>query len=386
MKFEGSYNFLKKTAKAASFAIPVLMQSAETQAETGENISTGSERMEIDIARERTFITMPDGVLFLDKEGRPIATVGVQMIDGINPGKGFVEGGSGVTEGYSLAWREAAREYANLEHPDLPEIAGSRYNWVELQNALTNGEESMSIEDINSIIDIVYHFADKDVIKGGGLSRIEYLQQNLNFNDSIPETIRDRLVFFTPGIAAVESRFNDDVTSPVNASGIFQFMPETVAGLGYEEFVIYKNDRPYELKPIPFTIQVDMVEKHFENILNELHKHIDVSTTEKIRWLFGSEEDFQKMFWTPIMINSYQTGSARMADAVNQFVASDRLWELYNIYDGNAGYDIFHEVTQFAEQSDDGLLARYGTSSSAYFEQVAAYARLILERYMANQL
>ncbi len=371
--------FVRKTAEGAMLAAAVSSTSLEANAESGiENINEGSEEFAIEVGAEKAFVEMEDGVLFFNAEGEPIAIVPASIIDGVNPGKGFSETRH-VTEGYAVAWKNVARQ--RVEEITGEKVAGARYNWRDIQSALKNKNEAMDLHAIHSIIDIVYYFGDKEVRGGDGLSRIEYLRKHLQFDDSIPEEIQKELGFLALGIAGEESRYRSDLKSKSGAEGVFQFMPATVAGLGYEEYVVYKDDKAVDIKPIPYTVQVEMLGKHLSNIYKELYGHLSPEQIDSLRVLFESEEDFNTFFITPVMINAYNTGSGRMAKAIKEFITPERISQLQEEYDDIVRYDIFDDLTEFAKDSDDGLLAGYKDASASYTFKVYGYAMSISEGY-----
>ena len=260
-------------------------------------------------------------------------------------------------------------------------IASAQYNWRDIQSALSNKNESMNPNEIHSIIDVVYFFGDKDVRNGDGLSRIEYLQKHLKFDDAVPKDIQTELRFLSAGIAGEESRFRDGIKSTVHAGGIFQFMPETVERLGYEQFVIYTDGKATDLQSIPYTIQVEILGKHLSAIYKELYGHLDVSEIDPIQQLFNSEGDFNKFFLAPVMINAYNTGAGRMSRAIKEFASPDRVFELHEKYNEMAGYDVFDDLVEFSKHSNTGSLSGYKTASASYTYKVFGYALSISQGY-----
>lgn len=380
METEGK-NFLKKTAQGAAFAAGTMAPVMEAQAESVESIKPMSEAFAVEVGAEKTFVEMPNGVLFLNEEGKAVAVVPASIIAGVNPGKGFSETGR-VTEGYASAWKRTAKELALRSTDD---IASTQYNWKDIQSALSNKNESMDASKVHSIMDVVYYFGDKDVRNGDGLSRIEYLKEHLVFDESIPKEIQTELHFLALGIAGEETRFRDGIKSVVNAGGVFQFMPETVEGLGYEQYVTYEGEgedkKAVDLKSIPYTVQVEMLGKHLSNIYKELYGHLDASEIDQIQQLFASEKDFNTFFLAPVMINAYNTGAGRMSRAIKEFATPDRVFEMHEKYNEVAGYDLFNDLTEFAETANTGSLSGYKTASASYTFKVYGYALSISQGY-----
>ena len=381
MKFDGENSFFKRTAQGAAFVAASMAPVAEAQAESYENINKGSEEFAVEVSVEKTFVEMPNGVLFISSEGAPVAIMRASVISGVNPGKGFSETGH-VTEGYAKSWKEEAR---NLADQSVSDIAQARYNWRDIQSALNNKNEQINTGEINSIMDIVYYFGDKEVRDGGGLSRIEYLTKHIVFDDEIPDTIQTELRFLVLGIAGEESRYRSDIKSSVNAGGVFQIMPKTAEGMGYKEYVVYENGVPTDMHPMPYTTQVEMVGKHFGNIYRELTAHLADTDLQEIQQLFSSEEEYQKFFYTPCMINAYNTGADRMAKAIKEFVTPEMLVSLKDKYAEGARYDLYDDLTEFAAMSQKGALEGYQEASSTYTRKVFAYAKSINEGYESHK-
>ena len=77
-----SENIFQKTAQSAAFIAATVAPVAEVHAESSEGIKPISEKFTIEVSAEKTFIEMPNGVLFLGEEGKPIAVVPAMIIGG----------------------------------------------------------------------------------------------------------------------------------------------------------------------------------------------------------------------------------------------------------------------------------------------------------------
>lgn len=399
---EAVQNITKVTLAALAITAPEKTEAGAavyTQLESVSGIESGSEAFSKDVSSRVQEITMPNGVLYVGADGAPLAMVPAQMLGEQNPGKGFTEEGR-VTEGYDSRWMEEAKKVAARFQPEvMADGVTARYNWKEVQNAISNPDEHMTAENVDSIQDIVFYFGDKETRDGDGLSRIEYVQEHVVLDEKIPEALQKELVKLVVGIAAQESRYNDAVKSPVGASGIFQLMPQTVDGLGeYSEYVIYKKETvtddegtekeiavPVGLNSIPLTVQVEMAGEHISNIYNELRAHVDEQVFTDVRQLYTSDEDFFAYFMAPVIINAYNTGGGRMAALIKTFMTPEKQASLQEVYGERAGYDIFEQMTDFGHASDEGLLNEYRRDSATYFEGVLAFYLMIQRDYEAHK-
>lgn len=401
-------NVRQKVEMIGKAALISIGSFAATEAAAGERVyhykseavtaPVGSESFNAEVNGVSAYVSMPNGVLFVGADGNPLAVVPAQPIEGTLPGAGFTEAGY-VTDGYAKAWRESARTLAQVPEDTIQ--SGSveeKYNWLEIKRAIENPAETMTPEDTRSVMDIVFYFGTKQT-QGADVSRIEYVQDAITFADDVPAALQDSLKEVVVGIAAQESRFNDSVESVAGAKGIFQLMPSTVAGLGgYDEYLVYKiqtltNAEGAEveqpvlagLKQIPLTVQVEMAGKHLSNIYRELYGIVSLGTLDAISSLYASEEDFQIYFLGPAIVNAYNTGSARMAEAIETFFTPVKLLALQNQFDANAKYDVFAELTDFARQADTGLLAKYGPDSEHYTPGVYGFAYTIVRDFKDEQ-
>jgi hypothetical protein len=93
-----------------------------------------------------------------------------------------------------------------------------RVDEPELSAAIARGE-------IQSYKDIIAYFADKPVVGAEEYTRLEYVRENMEFDDNLPPVIVKELQRIVPGLCAQESKFNNGLTSAAGAKGIFHLCP-----------------------------------------------------------------------------------------------------------------------------------------------------------------
>jgi hypothetical protein len=218
---------------------------------------------------------------------------------------------------------------------------------------------------IKTKLDIVSYFAQKPV-RGVGkeISRRDYVRESFNLGKGVPsvvrEAIEEELRTVIPGLCAKESMFNNSLKSRTGATGIFQFMPNIWKGYGREEGDISS-----------LKIQTETAGLLMSDIYRELMHHVDDHALLRVRDTFASKEDFLRHFITPLIINSYNAGSSRLATAVNQYFTPKR-----NL-DGLEGKDAYLAMADYAESEEEGTLANYKTDAREYVSRAYALSRVL---------
>jgi hypothetical protein len=92
-----------------------------------------------------------------------------------------------------------------------------------------------------------------------------------------------------------------------------------------------------------------------------------------LQTLFPDEESFQRDFLVPLMVNSYNAGAARMAEAVQAYILDLESASLDALPKGK---DLFIAMVDAAETATDGRLASYGQHAREYVTRVYAQAKV----------
>jgi len=324
-------------------------------------------------------------VLFVDAENRPIGEPQpfaeyVDTKEGFDGEYLYTPGALNEVgipeEGIAREWLDYVQARVQRAHPDR-EIA-DRYHVVgSFRSAYLEDDEpglvaGIANGEIETYTDIVRYFSQKPVIGAEEYTREAYVSEAMRFVDYDPRTgeespsemsatVQAALRRITPGLCAQESKFNNDTESRVGARGIFQFMPTTWAEYGGE---------PEEL--LSLRTQVTIAGRHFASIYQRVLHHLGEDAVGVLRERFSSEEEFERDLLVPLMVNSYNAGSARVAEAARLYAAQTEAW--------SNGKGIFLDIAEFAEASDAGdYLDDYGEHAREYVTRIYAQANVLAD-------
>ena len=316
-----------------------------------------------------------DEILFVDEEGVPIGKpVQIKPLDGIKPGKIDDEG---ILEGeFNQEWLDREREQicAKENVPcDIPNALPRQLNTIPTIREAVYKSPGKAELNPKTFLDVVHHYGRKKVVNGDGENRIEYVKKYAMQNTDLPEELKKDIASLLPGLAAQESKFNNDARSSVNAMGIFQFMPATWAGLGYD---------PGEIALL--SKQVEAVGKYFTYTEKRLKEKAEFALGVALKEYFGGDEKaFEKYFLTPVLLNTYNSGADRLAEVVRWFTDHypDRaaLEGLIGSHQKGFGLDAYAAMAKEAsKKTDEGnAVSGYGKDSSEYVSRIYALAELL---------
>lgn len=268
--------------------------------------------------------------------------------------------------GVDREWLEYVKATRQAEYPD-EEIAGHLDVVGDFNTSFVSEKEPGLAAKIarGEVVDykgIVEHYANKETIGGGGLSRIEYVQNEMDLSDQVlPEVVRSELRRIVPGICAQESKFNNGLVSRSGARGIFQIMPE------YWEHFGGKHEEYNSLKR-----QVEIAGEYFEDLYSQLMTKISSNIMQKLRSKFSDEESFQRDLVVPLLINSYNAGAARVGEGVKQYFDRTPLRKMPD------GKDVFIAIADSSLSSRRGqYMTGYGPEAREYVPKVYAWAKVL---------
>lgn len=309
-----------------------------------------------------------DEILFVNEEGAPLGeAVKLQPIDGISPGP--IDENGFLTEEMNQTWLDRQRERicAELEVPcDLPNELPRQINVIpQLREAVYQTPN----EDINpkTYLDLVEHFANKSVIGAEDKTRLEYVRERVGDHLNVPATAKAELILLIPGLAAQESHFNNASESGVGAQGIFQFMPDTWRDFGYT---------PEDIRFL--SKQVEAAGKYFSRAHVFFQNNAGQALSRAQQEYFnGSQEEFEKNFLAPLLLNSYNSGPGRMVSVIKWFTDHypnrESLERLIGTHPEGFGKDVYQALTRQAI----GNIPGYGQDSSQYVVRLSALAELL---------
>lgn len=217
-------------------------------------------------------------------------------------------------------------------------------------------------------IEVIKEHADKPVIGAEGHTRMQYVQEEIKFakwnektGEGVPPAVENELRRILPGLCAQESRFDNGLISNTGAKGILQFMPETWAEYGG------KPGEHTSLKK-----QVEIAGLHFSKIYKQVIHHVGDESLQKLRSRYSSEQSFQRDLIVPLMINSYNTGSSRMAEAVKFYLARTPAKKI------PTGKELYVAIADYAKSSREGEhLSGYKEHSREYVPRIYAQAEIL---------
>lgn len=240
-----------------------------------------------------------------------------------------------------------------------------------LESLETAGEEDLfqiEIENYKAEIsaldlELADEYASKPVLGAEEYDRKSYIQEQVTFaawnpetGKGVPQVIQDELRRMLPGLCLKESRFKADAVSKAGAKGIFQIMP-----------TVWKHYGGQPGEEVSLKKQVAVVGEYISDLYKQLNHHLGRETMGFLQAHYPDDESFQRDLLVPLLINSYNVGTSRMAEAVNLYL------EQTSLEDMPKGKDLFIAIANFAEMSNDGkYLDRYNVESREYVPKVYA--------------
>ncbi|MCA9357946.1 lytic transglycosylase domain-containing protein [Candidatus Kaiserbacteria bacterium] len=344
-----------------------------------ETLESGVRSFEGELAGYRTWFGLKKNeVVFVDKNNVPVGRP-VQLREVVAP-KFHKDGRVAMREykyspgplneigipgeGISGEWLDLIRDGLAYNFPDRQAVR-PLHAVIDFNKALHEDDEpglvdALKAGQITDYKGLVEYFADKPVVGAEHLSRVEYVEQMIQFEDSVPAIVQAELRRILPGLCAQESKFNNGLTSVAGARGIFQFMPDTWAHYGGTPEEVHSLRR-----------QVEIAGHFFSDLYREVLVNVG---TEAIRFLemkFGSRELLERQLIVPLMVNSYNAGSSRVADAVKEYIRSTEVEDMPD------GQDLFLAIADFAVASKRGRLGGYGKHAREYVPRIYAQAEVL---------
>lgn len=359
----------------------------DEQFEERETIETEA-TFENELTGYRAFVRLErDEVQFVDQYNRPVGEpVILEDFVGPLPEGVTVEAGQAEEYLYSLGerdeiglptgnipprWLAQKRAELQSEYPDRT-IDGQHNVVGSFRAALAENDEPELVERIrdgriSSYLEIVEHFSQKPVVGAEDFTREEYVREAIAFDEEVPSAVQSELRRVIVGLCGQESKFNNGLTSSAGAKGIFQFMPETWASYGAE---------PEETSSL--RKQVEVAGRFFSDLYRQVVHHIGEEALAKYQERYPDAESFQTDLLVPLMINSYNAGAARVAEAARLYIERNPDAPL-------SGKELFLAIADFAESSTEGenetdegrYLNAYGRHAREYTTRVYATADVL---------
>lgn len=272
-------------------------------------------------------------------------------------------------DGIAPEWQAKAKAEVQARHPDQL-IDRMLHVHKDFNKAVTETDEPELVAgitrgEINRPIDIVQYFADKPVRGAEYLSRREYVSEAVVFKDVVPTTVQREFCRLLPGLCAQESKFNAGLESSVGALGIFQIMPYVW------KFYDGEVGGHTSLKQ-----QAEIVGSYLSDLYCQVKPLIGEDLFAQIQDMYDSKEAFQTQFLVPVILNAYNAGIGRLAEAVKLYFEKTSTEQQSN------GSGLFLAIADFAEDSKDGqYLMKYCEHSREYVPKIYAQVAALEEVY-----
>ena len=226
-----------------------------------------------------------------------------------------------------------------------------------------------------TLADYVWAQSQKKVQeKGIEINYFDYITSKFGENVELPDTIEDELKMLLVGLAAQESQYNIHAKSPVGAKGLLQFMPETWESFGYNQNETSSTSKQVLAAGKLFLEQYNYFERNKKFELDYIKKN----------YFQGDEESFERYFYVPLMINSFNSGQGRMGKVMSWFI--EKYPTLESIKRGSElsgnpqKYDVFASMAELARNNNTDETKGYKKDSSEYVLRVFAFAMELHER------
>ena len=191
----------------------------------------------------------------------------------------------------------------------------------------------------------------------------------------IPEPMAGYLEDLVVGMAIEESRLDEDAKSGAGAFGVLQLMPQTWDELAKEGES--SDDLIDQVK-----VAARLLEQSYRHIENTCRQELDIICDV---FFDGDYNTFQREFYTPLLINSYNAGMGSMATLVQWFVVKFQTPEdtvdLFEQSEVLTGYDVFLALAHGSTQ--EGVVAWYKEDASTYTTKIYG-AKSAYESYIEN--
>tara|TARA_B100002051_G_C16744745_1_gene646732 strand:- start:52 stop:1128 length:1077 start_codon:yes stop_codon:yes gene_type:complete len=194
----------------------------------------------------------------------------------------------------------------------------------------------------------------------GGLTKMEYLKENIKFGESMPADIQSALVDKIDGVPAAETNYDETKVSPDGAFGALQTMPETYEAFGGEKG-----------KETSWVSQVTVAGRIYTKKYEDLAAGLGEERLAAIEKQYPSRESYVNDFWVPLLFGAYHAGGSRWKDGVEGYTVS------LPQEDWAVGKDFFPAVADYSFESKEGRLAEFGPKSREYPFKVLAWSYLL---------
>ena len=192
--------------------------------------------------------------------------------------------------------------------------------------------------------------AQTETIEGAGLNRAEYIWTLFSTKEArnMPPEIQSRLADIAPGIAAQESRFNNNVkASSAGARYIWQLTAGAVKDTNDHTGSSHTFEDTKKL-----TVATEVAFNYFDHTIYQVIEPVATKCIEQ----FGLHESEGANFMVLCMVNAYNTGPGRMRGVLTNFMQSNlgalgRSEAIAHLVRGAAIEQTYQEILDWAERN-----------------------------------
>lgn len=313
------------------------------------------------VDREATSETDPDHI-------RPDGTVPYKLTPGKMNEIGIPE------EGVAGEWLGHVRTEVQAEHPEQ-KIVESMNVVKDFLAALNEDDEPELVAkiangEVNTYLEIVKYFADKPVVGAEDLTRQEYVQTAIQFQewnestgDGVPPVVDRELRHLLPGLCAQESKFNAGLTSGSTppAMGLMQFKLDTWIDEGGDQ---------NEIKSL--VEQVEIAGQYISKQYAWIQQFVGEEQLDLLRGKYPDENSFQRDLMVPLLVNAYNTGAGAISEVVKSYIDDTEADDM------PSGKELFLDIANFGERAEGSEnLKAYGKDAREYVTKIYAQAEVL---------
>lgn len=283
-------------------------------------------------------------------------------------GDAIVAGGDGVIRIKLSDISSAKKESQNIIGSQIVESIEEPAFPPEFANEIKNKIAGLESGEMRSNIERLLKRAERPVSEKIKKARIDYLQENITFDDGVPGEVQNMFRSMIAGLCAQESAYRDNADSG-QARGPLQFRPDTwTKDMGQN----IRDIESFELQAMAFGRYMSEI---YEDTLFQIRSEYD-SDKKIFIDAEGGKEALRKLesilypgeldrFRAYSSIVSYNTGKTRWGAVVREYLNSNP-----DLEEGITAEALFHEVLTYGLKGDKGLLSGFGDDGYNYVYKI----------------
>jgi hypothetical protein len=117
--------------------------------------------------------------------------------------------------------------------------------------------------------------------------------------------------------------------------------------------------------------QVEIAGRFFSDLYREVQINIGQEEIHFLEKKFNDRDTLERQLIVPLMVNSYNAGSSRVAEAVKEYIRNTDVEQMPE------GEDLFLAIADYAMKNKQGRLGRYGKDAREYVPRIYAQAEML---------